>query len=127
VTEPRHLVWHLVVGPLAGAAIGTVAYVQLLRPLLSGPAWLLDTGASLSGALGLLAGGVLSFRVWPPRPEGRTGDVLRPGSWSPVRAFSFSAFALLGALVLAGVPLTPWSAIGACVVGGIVAGVRRRT
>jgi hypothetical protein len=123
MTDGRQLAWHVIAGPLAGALIVTAAYARLVRPLLSGPAWLLDTGASVCGALGLLVGGVLSFRVRSPRAG---ADPARPGSWSPVRAFSFSAFALLGALVLAGIPLTPWSAIGACVAGAIAAAAMRR-
>ena len=116
------LAWHVIVGPVAGAILGASAYALWLRPLLPWPAWTLDLAAAVCGTIGLLAGGVLLFRITPSRVHtGEPTSAPERRLRSPARAFGLSAGALIVAIVLAGVPVLTWPAVAAVIACSVVA------
>ena len=120
MTDTRLFAWHLIVSPVAGALITTGAFAIWLRPRLDGPMWMLDVAASVCAAIGLLAGGVLGFRLSPWTESSGAQRRARPDRWLPLGTFGFSTLGVLAALVLAGVPVMTAPTMSAVVAGAAI-------
>jgi hypothetical protein len=130
MSSVRLVLWHLVASPLAGAVVATAAYASWLRPALPAPSWALDMGAVLCGTTGLLAGGILGFRLAPAAAASHDHQAGSPRRvrWGALGTFGLSTSALLGALLLTGIPALTWPMVFAAVIGGGIASatLRRR-
>lgn len=105
-------VWLALVWPLVGAFALAAAFDASVRPMLTLPDWLLDGATVLCGAAGLVASGMLVSTTpsWLVRPE---------AGWRMVPTFATTGVAVVGAVVMTGLPITSWRVLA----GGVVAAV----